>query len=73
MAEMRNQNRRVYGKTAQRQSMGGSLDRPRIMTPEQKAQQQADTEKSYQVWKAQREARLAQTRQARLMRLSRLT
>jgi len=58
MPEMRRQNMRVFGSTS---SPSGSKApySPRYMTPEQKAQREADNLKSYETWRQAREARIA--------------
>lgn len=59
MAEMNRQSARVLGTKPGIYSSGGAPQFHRGLTDEQKAQQQEETKAAYEVWRREREARIA--------------
>lgn len=62
MAQMRRENMRIIGQPAARAFTREAGPNMANMTPEQKAQRQADTQKSYEAWVEARRARLQRPR-----------
>jgi hypothetical protein len=70
MAEFKNPSNRVFGKTVGKMTEGSKpAGFNRFLTDAQRAENQRQTEAAYQVWKAQRDARIANSRTMRVREL----